>query len=239
MKKMKKIFSILFTLCLTFLFTFSGTSVLAKENATTSNYDNYTPKDYIEWLESKSLNDPNSVNILNKFKSLTKQKQEEFIKYLKDPNLLKNMIESINQKEFNNENTSIKFENGNAEVNISDKSNTVVPNGRAAVKYHSITRESESKLLGIAVVETSHSMNYTSIGSKAGSVTSSSHYVKYNYYPFLTLDWGDTTNATYGSQALSSRPLNYKFNLVGNPTVGTRVFKLWGDIYGGGRLEIE
>lgn len=238
---MKKMLIACLLVCTTFISTFSSIMTVNASSTVSNDVTSIsTPSDYINWLKDKSITDPNALNIIKQFGNLSVFEQQKFVNYLNDESLIPQIINALSTtppgKTISLKNGDIKITSGKTTSKENISTDNINP--MASTSYR-VTEYATSTLLTIDVIKTIHEMTYTVVNGKAGAVTYGNHDVIRNWYPPVSLSWGNIWNRTYGSQAASSRDLKYSFLLQGVLTIGTNRFTIWGTSTGGSWLDVE
>lgn len=189
-----------------------------------------TPEDYIQWLSnSPSLNSTaEQSDIIEKFKGLSYDRQQKFIDYLNDPEV----IGSIYEAALTGNDTMLQ--NGDIKVTFKESEPKITPQATVYRASHNVVME----IFGITLISMETYVQYRVAGTsnsnlKITEILNGGAMVTRNWYPTanITID----KDSPYISANKAYQTAYYHWNFVHEIfgfQIGTQTHKVSGDVFG-------
>lgn len=220
MKIKKKIFSLLLVLCLTFSSVISVSADTSYDQSKSNlNSSTLSVESYKDWITSqvntKDSNNYEVQNFLKEFNDLTEDKQELFVSYMNDSDLILEILNLISSDK-----ASTTLENGNIIVsnNQTFQNKETVIGTRAEMQYRRGEGTSTVTIFGVKVFQYSGEIRYNHNGSSVKEIPSANIWISTNWIPFVNFSWDDTS--TYGVGTTVAHHIEYCTWSFIHPNIG-------------------
>lgn len=203
MKRLKRVLYLVLSLVMALSMSvtaFASTENTIDQTKVSSNNlieDSLSVESYKNWITSQiNKRDSNSYTsqiLLKEFNNLTEDKQELFVSYISDSDLLLNIINLLSSEE-----TYATLENGDIVVSSyqtpQDKKMEI--GNKSTIQYRTGTGTKSVSVLGIKVFEYSGEIRYSHDGSSIKEIQHANIWISRNFIPFINFSWSD--ESTYG-----------------------------------------
>lgn len=184
---------------------------------------------YMTWIK-ENTNKEEASKFVEQIKSLPLDKQEKFISYLNNADLMaKALTEKLEPGE------TKYLENGDISIMLNETNQNIKFNplikSNLAIQYRRATYTKYIEIFGIAILENVVWVDYSHDGNSILGIQGCDAVTTRNFIPVLSLSWSGLHSwGIGGTRAYASADITFSVLYQGSVTLGASEIGVWGDI---------